>query len=559
MAKGMIYKRCSCRTPVCDEHGVPVRDDHGRPVLHRLGTSCPRLKLANGTWNPRHGMWNAQIEAPRCPGRPRSIIRRGGLPDRKTAEQFIIDVHILWNLATYADDPAAVRGEITDVIRDELRRRHRLPDYDTLHHHVRTGTPVNLRTTVAEYLTDWLTHLNDVRPGTIRQYESGIRIYLIPHLGHIELARLRRHHVQTMFDAITAEAASIAANNTARHTADRERKHAWATGDQALLKAAHDRLAALPPYRRPPGPARRHRIQAVLRAALSDAVEDELILTNPATHLHMTPDPPHNPTLWTEHRVARWKRTGRLPSPVMIWTPEQTGTFLESITNDPLYALFHLIAHTGLRRCEALALRRSDFDPVNRTLSVTRQLATGPGGYSFIAPKSRYGERTLLLEQQPGDVLRDAVAGLEDVAVDDPDRLIFAQPDGTPLDPDKVYDRFQHLTAQAGLPPIHLHGLRHGAATMARAVHTDPKTISQMLGHADVAFTLRTYGDVPDQLQDQAVHGIADLIASAPQPRDGHEVSGSPRRPRHTRRPRLNRRRATPAINPPSPGAPPGT
>ena len=52
MAKGMIFKRCTCRAPVRDEHGKPVRDDHGRPMLRRLGATCPELKRADGTWNP---------------------------------------------------------------------------------------------------------------------------------------------------------------------------------------------------------------------------------------------------------------------------------------------------------------------------------------------------------------------------------------------------------------------------------------------------------------------------------------------------------------------------
>jgi hypothetical protein len=43
-------------------------------------------------------------------------VRRGGLFDRRSAEQFITDVHILWAHANHADYPAAARGEITDAI-----------------------------------------------------------------------------------------------------------------------------------------------------------------------------------------------------------------------------------------------------------------------------------------------------------------------------------------------------------------------------------------------------------------------------------------------------------
>ncbi len=46
--------------------------------------------------------------------------------------------------------------------------------------------------------------------------------------------------------------------------------------------------------------------------------------------------------------------------------------------------------------------------------------------------------------------------------------LVFTEPDGAPLHPADVTDHFQFLARRAGLPPIRLHDLRHGAATMAR-------------------------------------------------------------------------------------------
>ncbi|GGK11114.1 hypothetical protein GCM10010123_46350 [Pilimelia anulata] len=47
--------------------------------------------------------------------------------------------------------------------------------------------------------------------------------------------------------------------------------------------------------------------------------------------------------------------------------------------------------------------------------------------------------------------------------------LVFTTPIGSALHPADVTDHFQHLTRQAALPPIRLHDLRHGAATLALA------------------------------------------------------------------------------------------
>jgi hypothetical protein len=40
---------------------------------------------------------------------------------------------------------------------------------------------------------------------------------------------------------------------------------------------------------------------------------------------------------------------GRIPSPVMVWTPEQTGRLLDCAVHDRWYPLYRLIAHVGLR------------------------------------------------------------------------------------------------------------------------------------------------------------------------------------------------------------------
>ncbi|WP_328644374.1 tyrosine-type recombinase/integrase [Amycolatopsis sp. NBC_00348] len=59
--------------------------------------------------------------------------------------------------------------------------------------------------------------------------------------------------------------------------------------------------------------------------------------------------------------------------------------------------------------------------------------------------------------------------------------LVFTRPDGSPLHPADVTDEFARLISLAGLPPITLHGLRHGAATLALEAGVDIKVIQQWL------------------------------------------------------------------------------
>ncbi|HEX3513873.1 MAG TPA: tyrosine-type recombinase/integrase [Trebonia sp.] len=63
-----------------------------------------------------------------------------------------------------------------------------------------------------------------------------------------------------------------------------------------------------------------------------------------------------------------------------------------------------------------------------------------------------------------------------------------------------------------GLPPIRFHDLRHGTATMLLAAGQPPKVISEVLGHATVAFTMDVYTEVAEELADAAMEALAAYI-----------------------------------------------
>jgi hypothetical protein len=58
----------------------------------------------------------------------------------------------------------------------------------------------------------------------------------------------------------------------------------------------------------------------------------------------------------------------------MVWTPTQTGRFLDVASQDRLHALYHLIAHRGLRRGEAVGIPCTDVDLDDGTITVSQQL-----------------------------------------------------------------------------------------------------------------------------------------------------------------------------------------
>jgi integrase len=65
---------------------------------------------------------------------------------------------------------------------------------------------------------------------------------------------------------------------------------------------------------------------------------------------------------------------------------------------------------------------------------------------------------------------------------------------------------------QAGLPPIRLHDLRHGAASIAHAGGADIKTISKQLGHSSIAITADTYTEVFEEVDLAAAEAAARVV-----------------------------------------------
>ncbi|WP_345694350.1 site-specific integrase [Nonomuraea thailandensis] len=218
--------------------------------------------------------------------------------------------------------------------------------------------------------------------------------------------------------------------------------------------------------------------------------------------------------------ITVWARTDLRPSPVMVWTPAQLGAFLDHALTDRLYALFHLIAFRGLRRGEACGARWTDLDADEGTLAVATQLTVVNGKVEEGDPKTESSDSLVALDTATLDVLRIHHARqLADKlrwgpAWQDSGR-IFTKEDGSRLHPDVVSKHFERLSFAAGLPPIRLHDLRHGAATLSLAAGNDMKIISAMLRHSSLAMTSDLYTAVLPEVAHAAAEASAALVPRA--------------------------------------------
>jgi integrase len=74
---------------------------------------------------------------------------------------------------------------------------------------------------------------------------------------------------------------------------------------------------------------------------------------------------------------------------------------------------------------------------------------------------------------------------------------------------------FGKLIRETGLPPVRLHDLRHGAASLALAAGADLKVIADQLGHCSIVLTADTYISVAIELALAAAEAVARLILRA--------------------------------------------
>jgi integrase len=341
--------------------------------------------------------------------------------------------------------------------------------------------PGGRRWTVTRWLRHWLSTLSlQVRPSTAAGYRAHVEDHLIPHLGPLPLTGLTVGHLDAMFTAIAERSATDGTRLTA---------------------------------------ATLHRIRATLRRALNVALREQLIQVNPARLVKLPRPVRHRPLPWSPTRVAAWRRCGQRPV-VAVWTPRQLARFLQFVRHDWLFALWWLAALRGLRRGEICALRWIDIDLGAGTVTISRQVARAAGRLHVGTPKTPAGQRTIALDAATVAVLREhqrrlrrcrrnATAAAGDAG------WVFTWPDGRPLSPDWLSHRFRHLVAESGLPPVRLHDLRHGAATLALTAGTDLRVVQDMLGHSSYAFTADTYTAVLPEVALRAAEATARLVLGA--------------------------------------------
>ncbi len=274
---------------------------------------------------------------------------------------------------------------------------------------------------------------------------------------------------------------------------------------------------------RPPTAATLHRIRATLRGALNAAIHEGLLRDNPARHVELpSPRRPHA-EVWTDPRVVAWRERGER-SAVAVWTVKQLAAFFAFVADDRLFALWWLIALRGLRRGEAAGLRWADVDLDARVIVIGQQRIAYGHTVAVGPPKTASSRRVIALDKVTTRLLRTHLRQqrAERQAAGETwqdSGYVFTTPDGAPLHPDYLTRRFGRLVTDSGLPPVRLHDLRHGAATLAHAAGADLKTVQELLARQHRAHSRHLHQrPARPALQDRRGHRPPRAGRGGPQP-----------------------------------------
>jgi integrase len=241
------------------------------------------------------------------------------------------------------------------------------------------------------------------------------------------------------------------------------------------------------------------RIFAPIAALLATAVEEGLISHNPARDVRL---PSGRDELRRFNPDEDEDSADPAPGNARALTREQLDAFL-LVVSPRWRLLFELLAVTGLRISEVLALRWRDLqlDGDQPVVRVRRAVVNGVYG----PPKSRHGRRDVPI---PFPVVQELRLRQRAAEWHQPDDLVFPSLTGAPMDAHNIRSRTLTPAAEeAGVPWLGFHAFRHTCASMLIADGRNIVQVSRWLGHHSPAFTLTVYA----HLLDDGVGGPIDL------------------------------------------------
>lgn len=351
--------------------------------------------------------------------------------------------------------------------RRRSKRFQRKPDAQQyaakLDNDLRAGTyrpPEHAETLLADVADEWLSTRLDIKPATYLHYERSLRAYVLPQWGSRRIGTITKPEVAAWVSALAAGTAQAASK----------------------VRSSRPPRFEPAPMRGPLKPSSLGHIHTVLSAVLAWAVETDRISRNPAAGV----------------------RLPRVAAPEQVYLShaqvEDLAVAAQDVTGRSTDGtLVRLLAYTGLRINEALALKISALDLMRARAAVNATWTLDREGKKVLGTPKSHEKRAVPLGFLVAE-LQELTAGQAQ------DAYVFQTPTGEALNDHNWRNRVFNLAARdtdldgVGVTP---HKLRHTAASAAIGSGADVKVVQLMLGHKDATETLNTYGHLwPDRLDE---------------------------------------------------------
>lgn len=203
---------------------------------------------------------------------------------------------------------------------------------------------------------------------------------------------------------------------------------------------------------------------------------------------------------------------------------EELGEFLNIAKNDGLEGdllTFTLLAYTGLRAGEMIALKWSDIDFDNQTLTVYRTYynpTNNKSKYTLLTPKTQTSHRTITIDKLVIELLQlhkeeqDKIKKENEPFYHD-NNFIFATNEGYPKTIKAISIRLQRLLTKTKIKKdITPHSFRHTHTSLLIEANVHIKEIQERLGHSDINTTMDIYAHMTKNIKKEASTKFGNLM-----------------------------------------------
>lgn len=183
------------------------------------------------------------------------------------------------------------------------------------------------------------------------------------------------------------------------------------------------------------------------------------------------------------------------------------------------YTTFRLLAYSGMRIGELLALTWDDVNFADNTIDVNKTVSMDAKGYKNTqSPKTRGSKRLLDMDVETMQILKRwkvqqasylLKRGINALAKG---QAVFTNPQNEPVTSVTVRTWCNGFLKAGNLPHITLHGFRHTHATLLFSAGASVKEVQNRLGHSDVTTTLNIYTHLTRQDQKETIQKLVRFL-----------------------------------------------